>query len=169
MTTRYSLGELASKITKAIQHFDEQELQDSCSGRRADDGRWYWHCLCTPKGHASSAATASHTTDGGNLAGGMMQQIGGTDGSAMASRGGWGFEQQIIFDIEIVQLAIKRSTRRRDGNSSGSDRCAYILQFYNKTQLANGQRMAPQATQADQAMQERFRMVTSKLLKLVEL
>ena len=87
----------------------------------------------------------------------------------MASRGGWAFEQQIIFDIEIVQLAIKKSTRRRDGGASGSDRCAYILQFYNKTQLANGQRMAPQTTQADQAMQERFRMVTSKLLKLVEL
>lgn len=73
MTTRYSLGELASKITKAIQNFDEQEPQDSCSGRRADDGRWYWHCLCTPTGHASSAATTSHTTDGGNLAAGMMQ------------------------------------------------------------------------------------------------
>ena len=68
LTTRYSLPELASKINRAIQNFeDSEEGRDTCTGRRADDGRWYWNCISNSKTHGSSAATMSQTTTDGGL------------------------------------------------------------------------------------------------------
>lgn len=129
-----------------------------CHGRRVDDGRWFWHCQCLPK--------APSTSDGLHL--------GHDDASQSTSRPPH-HATELHFDIEIVQLAIKRpggTSRRRDAQQV--ERQAYILHFYNKSQQSQGQRpgapgTSTSQTQADQAVQERFRTVTSKLLKLIEL
>jgi len=163
VSSRYTPQQLQTKIlTALLQYENEAEM---CHGRRVDDGRWYWECQCLPKNAQAPSNDLSHQKYGQ-----------GDDGSTSAGRsslqGG-----DIHFDVEIVQLAVKKqgSNRRRD--SQQTDRQVYILHFYNKslTQMNQSQRVGSTPVtshsqmQLDQQLQERFRMVTSRVLKLIDL
>lgn len=160
ISSRYTPQQLQTKILNALLQYESEA--EVCHGRRADDGRWYWQCQCLPKPLPAGSADPHHS------------QLGqGEDSAQPSSRPAQ--QPEIQFDIEIVQLALKRpggTGRRRDAQQP--ERQAYILHFYNKSGQSQAQRPGGAAasisqTQAEQAVQERFRAVTSKVLKLIDL